>query len=94
MSIKKIFSDGSCVEWIDRETLKYSKESFSVLVWVDFEPGFFSGGRIIRTSSIKEWDTKPEGTTGLIHKVTKQNIINRIQEYYKSINKRCRVEMD
>jgi hypothetical protein len=59
MSRKKTFDNGSYVEWVDRETLKYTSGDFSVLVWVDFEPGLFSGGRIIKASSIKNWDAKP-----------------------------------
>jgi hypothetical protein len=28
------FSDGSCVEYIDRETIKYKEGDYSVLIWV------------------------------------------------------------
>ncbi|GLI34002.1 hypothetical protein [Desulforhabdus amnigena] len=92
MSRKKTFDDGSYVEWVDRETLKYTSGDFSVLVWVDFEPGLFSGGRIIKASSIKNWDAKPAGSPATIDEDIKQDIINKIQQYYKSFKKKYRVE--
>ena len=66
MSKIKSFDDGSLIEWVDKETLKYSEGEFSVLIWVDFEPGFFSGGRIIKSSSILTWDKKPSERSEMI----------------------------
>jgi len=92
MSTRKFFNDGSSIEWIDRETLQYLEGEFSVLVWVDFEPGFFSNGKIIKASSIIKWDTKPDECTELIDEIKKKEIIDKIQQYYKSFKKKCRVE--
>lgn len=92
MSKMKLFGDGCSVEWIDRETLKYSKGEFSLFVWVDFEPGFFSSGMIIKSTSIVTWDSFPEGSSNLIDENEKVEIIGKIQEYYKSNRNKCRVE--
>jgi hypothetical protein len=37
----RVFEDGSSVAWIHRENVRYSENGFSVLVWVDWGPGFF-----------------------------------------------------
>jgi hypothetical protein len=92
MNKKKFFYNGKSVEWVDRETLKYSNGGFSALIWVDVEPGFFPNGKIIKSSTIKNWKTVPEGYPELITDCEKQEIIKTIQEYYKSVNKKCRVE--
>jgi len=92
MPKKTIFDDGSIVEWIDRETLKYTTGDYSVLVWVDFEPGFFAGGRILKASSINKWDAKPKDAPSLIGKDTKQEIIKKILKYYDGLNKKCTVD--
>jgi hypothetical protein len=92
MSKAKLFEDGSSVEWVDKETLKYIRGKFSVLVWVDFEPGFFSTGRIVKSSSIEKWKTSPEGVTDEIDDASRNEIINKIKLYYKSMNTKCRVE--
>lgn len=89
---KKNFEDGSFIEWVDRETLNYCEGNFSVLVWIDFEPGLFSNGRIIKSSSITTWDKKPNGQSELIDEYKKKEVILKIQQYYKSFKKKCRVE--
>jgi hypothetical protein len=89
---KKIFEDGSSIEWVDKETLKYTESGFSVHIWVDFEPGFFSNGRIIKSSSIKTKDSLPWSSSTFIDENKKREIIEKIQKYYKSMNKKCRVE--
>ncbi len=90
MSFVKSFDDGSSVEWIDRETLKYSRGEFSVLVWIDSEPGVFSTGRIIRMSSIRNWETSPEGCSDQIDDNVRKEIIDKILLYFK--NRGCRIE--
>ena len=91
MATRKVFDDGSSVEWIDKETIKYTEGDYSLLIWVDFEPGFFSYGRTIKSASIETWDTKPRGESKLIDENKKQDIIDKIQRYYKSFGKRCRI---
>lgn len=88
---KKTFDDGSSVEWVDKETVRYSEGEFSVLIWVDFEPGFWSSGRVIRSSSIKNWSATPTGCSATIDAEKKREIIDKIQRYYGSLKKKCRV---
>ena len=60
--------------------------------WVDFEPGLFSNGRIIKSESISVWDSKPDDVPEVIDESTKKEIIEKIKSYYKSMKKKCRVE--
>ncbi len=92
MGKKKLFEDGSSVEWIDRETLRYRRNGFSALIWVDFEPGFFTNGRIIRSSSLKNWETVPPGRSIEISAEERQEIIDKIKLYFQSFHKKFRVE--
>lgn len=91
MSNKKIFKDGSFLEWVDKETLRYVEGGFNVLVWVDyFEEGLFSNGRVIKASSLVKWDSKPQNYSETIDELKKNEIINKIKEYY--LNKKIRIE--
>ena len=54
------FSDGSSIEWVNKETLRYADSSHTALIWVDFEQGFFNNGRIIMASSVKTWESCPQ----------------------------------
>ena len=94
MQLKKshVFKDGSSIEWIDRETLWYAKDGFSVLIWVDFEPGFFKSGRILRSSSIKEWASKPSHAPGPIDDGQRNAIVHRVQQYYRDHGTKITVE--
>lgn len=80
------------IEWVDKETLRYSRNGFSVLVWIDFEPGIFSRGRIIKASSIVKWDARPDNSSDVIDTRERRGIIDEIQKYYNSQNEKCRVE--
>jgi hypothetical protein len=48
--------DGTSIEWVDKETLRYADASRSALIWVDFAPGLFSRKRVIHSSSIDNWE--------------------------------------
>lgn len=90
---KKTFNDGSSIEWVDKETLKYSEKEFSVLIWVDYyKAGFLTYGRVIKASSIVNWNTRAEGSLEMINTSKKYEIIVKIQSYYKSLNTKYRVE--
>jgi len=82
----------STIQWVDRETLKYTHKGYSALIWVDHEPGFFNRGRIIKKSSIMNWNTVPSGALEAIDANSVYQIIECIKQYYKHINKSCRVE--
>ena len=90
---KKLFNDGSSIEWVDKETLKYSEKEFSVLIWVDYyKIGFFKYGRVIKASSIEKWNTEAESSIELISANKKNEIIKKIQLYYESLNTKYRIE--
>jgi len=92
MPKKKIFDDGSSIEWISKEGLKYAENGYSVLVWVDYEPGFFNNSRIIKSSSLIRWQIKPNGMPDVIDEIKKNEIIEKAKEYFDSKGVRCRVE--
>ena len=86
------FDDGSFVVWEDKETLRYTDCNYSALIWVDFEPGIFSSGRIIKASSIENWEEHPENTDSKISENIKKKIIENIKEYYRQNKIKCTVE--
>ena len=79
---KVTFEDGSSVEWSGRDSLKYTEGGSSVYIWVDFESGFFSNGKVIKSSSINTWGGEEK----------KKEIIDKVKGYYKSNHIPCRVE--
>jgi len=90
---KKTFDDGSSIEWIDKETLRYSEKEASVLIWVDYyKVGFLSYGRVVKTSSIMNWNTQLNGSSKIIDANKKQEIIEKLQLYYSASNTKCRIE--
>jgi hypothetical protein len=86
------FPDGSSIDWVDRETLRYSKGEYSALVWCDFGEGFFSSERIIRTDSLLNWEKAPQGESPMISSVWKQTILSRVANYYDSHGKKYKFE--
>ncbi|KPC50707.1 hypothetical protein [Amantichitinum ursilacus] len=89
---KTSIGNSAYIEWMDSETLRYSDGEFSALVWVDYETGFFSAERIIRSSSIEEWEKMPEGCSGEIEPLYKEAIIKGVQRYFELQSRTCRVE--
>lgn len=85
------FDDGSSIEWIDKETLRYRQGECFALIWVDFEPGIFNSGRVLKGSSLRNWEM-PEEHSEEIDADNKREIIAKVQEYYRSQNVKCRVE--
>lgn len=86
------FDDGSSIRWADRETLEYSEGKLRALIWVDFEPELFSGTRLIKASSIQKWESHPELTDRKIPKTKRAEILKKVQDYYESNNRKCRIE--
>jgi hypothetical protein len=84
VSDRKIFVDGSFIEWKDRETISYVDGDKSVDVWVDFEPGFFSSGRIVMLPSIDYWIVNATGEKLKITDSEKKAVITKIGEYYSA----------
>jgi hypothetical protein len=92
MSKPHLHDDGSVIEWVDKETLRYTENGFSVSIWVDFEPGFFNSRRIIKSSSIVRWDIRPEGCSDAIGMDKRNEILAKVQQYYQSQNRKFRNE--
>ena len=92
MSKVHLLDDGSSLEWVDKETLRYTESTFSVFIWVDFEPGFLNGGRVIKSSSLTTWNSKPEGCSSTIEANKQQEILTKVLQHYRSQNVECRVE--
>ena len=92
MTTTEKFTDGSSVSWVDKETLRYSDALHSALIWVDFEPGLFSKGRIIKASSINTWESCPEDESPDISDDARTRILGKATEYYERHNVKCRIE--
>ena len=80
------------IEWVDRESVRYSDGNYSVVVWVDYEPGLFSSGRIIREASIDFWEAHPPNTNSEISNEDRARIVKALQRYYARESVKCRVE--
>ena len=83
---------GYRIDWVDRETLAFRSGRLTALIWVDFEPRFFSRGRILHTDSITQWvDSKSQ----YIREVTQAErdfIISAVQSHYARERRSCRLE--
>lgn len=88
----ELFDDGSSIEWVDRETLRYKEGELSALIWVDFEAGLFSEGRIIKCSSINHWEQQEGNSPKPIDDLKKHEIIEKTIMYYGKLGKPCRLE--
>ena len=67
---------------LDRETLLYEEPNYSVAVWFDFMPGFFSRGRILHKSSIQQWKNFPPGSEPSIPVAKQDEIIEKVRQYW------------
>jgi hypothetical protein len=73
------FSDGSFIEWCDKETLKYCEGARSCLVWVDFfDSSFLSGERLVHSESIKKWNIKNTKEDVPISIAEKKEILEKV----------------
>lgn len=78
-----LFDDGSSIEWEDRESLQYREvDGHIALIWVDFEPGFFSRGRVLMIESLDKWHTVPEGRSLDLSNEKREEIIAKVRKYY------------
>lgn len=79
------------IDWVDRETLAYRTEGFSVLVWVDYEEGLFSRGRVIHPDSIQHWLDADSKVTRAVTEDEREAIIAAILKHYAGEKRPCRV---
>lgn len=85
---KKVFDDGSSVEWTSRESLRYTEGHLSVSIGVDFEEGWFKSGRIVRTGTIRSWEGGSSDEASAITEEKKKEIIDKVVLYYKHFRKK------
>ena len=88
----ELFDDGSSIEWVDKETLRYMEGDLSALIWVDFETGLFSSGRIIKSSTLSHWEQADGKDLEPIDGLKKQEIIKKAKKYYEKHGKTCQIE--
>lgn len=79
---QSFFEDGSSITWIDRETVKYEIGDRHVLVWVDYEGGFFSRGRVVRRQSLARWSDAGGSSDQEISLLDQEAIIAKVQAYF------------
>lgn len=89
---KHICKNGALIEWIDKETIRYTKNGFSVDIWVDFEEGFFKRGRVLKSESIACLGNTPNECTTKISDLEKLELISAVNEYYDNFKVKFRVE--
>ena len=80
------------IDWIDRETLAFRSSGLTVLVWVDFEPGLFSRGRVIHTDSIRQWVDSESNEVRTVTEIERDAIISAVQLHYANERQSCRLE--
>ena len=80
------------IDWIDRETLAYRSSGLTALVWVDFEPGLISRGRVIHTDSIKRWVDSGSNEVRPVTEAERDAIISAVQLHYAQERRPCRLE--
>jgi len=78
----KVFPDGSKIEWVDRETIKYTEGENTVNIWMDHVPFAFPGKMIIKHESLRFWEAKQSATKLEISKDKQKDIIRKIFLYY------------
>lgn len=89
---KYMCKNGALIEWIDKETIRYTKNGVSVDIWTDFEKGFFKRGRVLKSESIVCWGNTPNECTTKISDLEKSELINAVNEYYDNFKVKFRVE--
>ena len=80
------------IDSIDRETVAYRSGGLTVLIWVDFEPGFFSRGRVIHTDSIERWLDSGSNEVRPVTEAERDTIISAVQLHYAQERRPCRLE--
>lgn len=86
------FFDGTTLEWLDRESLKYTDNGYVVIIWVDYGAGLFKVKRKLKTESLSEWNEIPENGTKEIGEYKKKEIILKVQLYYALQKVKCEID--
>jgi hypothetical protein len=80
------------IDWIDRDTIAYRSRGLTVFVWVDFERGLFSRGRVLHTDSIKWWVDSESNDVRAVTEIERDAILSAIQLHYARERRSCRLE--
>ena len=80
------------IDWVDRETLACQVGSLTVLVWVDFEPGLLSKGRVIHQDSVRDWLDSDSQPMRPVTSAERHAIVAAVQQHYEKEGRRCTVQ--
>jgi hypothetical protein len=87
------FEDGTSLSWVDRETLKYEAGARHLLVWVDYEAGFFNRGRVIRVESLRLWTDSSGHQGSELSPSEKTEIVAKVKAYFAGAKVRVQEEL-
>ena len=80
------------IDWIDRETLAYRAEGLTALVWVDFESGLLSKGRVIHEDSVRDWLGPDSQPVRPVSSAERSAIIAAVEQHYGKEGRPCTVQ--
>ena len=80
------------LDWIDRETLAYRSAGLTALVWVDFEPGLLSKGRVIHEESVRDWLGPDWQPVRPVTSVERHAIVAAVEQHYEQEGRPCTVQ--
>ena len=93
MNKQSVMDDGSVLTWMDRQTVKYEKDGYIVLVWVDFDSGFSIRKRVIKLESLKNWRSTPRNVSDRdISSQQRYSIVNSVRDFFNLRGISCRTE--
>lgn len=79
----KVFEDGSSLEWVAKDTLRYTEGRSVLFIRVEQAPGFFSNGRVVwGRASLKKWSVNSKGDSGQIREDKRAEITSKLSEYF------------
>ncbi len=78
----KRFSDGSEVQHLSRDAVRYKEGAFELDIWLDWGPGLLFADRILNLTELEKGWTKFPNTDGrLIEHRKKEEIIEKLRAY-------------
>jgi hypothetical protein len=92
MKKREQIDDGKVIEWVDSETIRFIDNDRSALIWMDYEPGLFKRGRIVRSDSIQQWEARSIDDNLAVSDNEKNALIDHVLRFFEAIGVPCRVE--
>ena len=81
----KVFEDGSSLEWVAKDTLRYTEGRSVLFIRAEQAHGFFSNARVVwGRASLKKWSVNSKGDSGQIREEKRTEIISKLSEYFAS----------